>query len=666
MVAVVFLTPAFMNLEGQEVTENEIFFNETTTQMDNCADDLRIMPDSKNNYSRHSFRRAVHRFNLRKERNKNKETHNLKVWLWRKLGIKQDSKEDTAPQLVEEDLNQCPICEDIECDTAPHFSNGLCADCNIDEGLLQESQYHQTSIKELLSSMAFSVGIVAVSFGVAWIFAPKLLSSGLFGVGLMARSATPYELMDYKNAGFTVRKHSKPKAGSCSTCSQFIAKGEYKVMVDLEGYKQKRPICQTCATNEDMKANFFKVPTAPKVEPKEPTAPKVEPTPAVKKVTIDLTKSTEKLKVPTSETDALQAIRDLLGGGADEELVRSIAIKASNEAWDLNSAEMAKVIAQSIESMNRTIEKRLDSIGEPTILHISHGKNPVLKMAGVVHHKMKELLWRIVRSQAMNNLYIHGDAGTGKTKICEQLFEALIGAGHWKLHGLKKPTEKKNLFILSCNKDLQSQELIGRESPRFFDDGSGRPAGEWDYIKGAIAPVYEFGGLIVLDEIDRLHPSTLSALNAILANGFFYTPKGVKIERHPSVVFVGTANTLGVGANPKYNAANEQDTATLDRFAGQKVHIDYDPAIENVCAGSVGFADKFRAIRKAVEAHEISNCVISYRAMANNYGHVQAGASEDWVLRQFCLGWGEEAAMKMGHGNDVSLDFSDENLWGSA
>tara|TARA_R100000231_G_scaffold34814_1_gene30742 strand:+ start:3042 stop:5078 length:2037 start_codon:yes stop_codon:yes gene_type:complete len=657
VVAVCLLAPASMDLE---TISKESDADSMTEQMTHCEQDKRLMPQSMNHVSRHAFKRAVHRLELASRRK------NLKGAILRTLLFK--GKKDTAPLYLDDELSICPICQESECNTAPHFSNGLCADCNIDEGLLQMSGKPNNETVEVARSIAFTLAIVGLSALIAWIFMPKLLNSGLFGMSLMAkRQPTPTGLQAYKDAGFTVRKYSKPAPKTCKSCHIEIYKGEYMVMLPLYG-KQNKPVCQSCAESEIMKTEYIgsePIPTPPKTQPVEPVSPVATMT---KKISIDLEPTAPKVQ----EKDALKAIRDIVGGGVDEDLVRQIATKVSLEQWNLNSEALAQVIGEQMsahsaqfEAIKKGIDEKLNSIGKPTILHVKSGSKPALKIKGIVHEKMSELMWRIVRSGAMNNLYLHGDAGTGKTRICEQLFNALIGAGYWKSHGLKKPSEAKNMFILSCNKDLQSQELIGRESPRFFDDGSGRPAGEWDYIKGAIAPVFENGGLIVLDEIDRLHPSTLSALNAVLANGFFYTPKGEKILRHSSTVFVGTANTMGQGSDPKYNAANTQDSATLDRFAGQFVKIDYSKAIENAVAGSVAFADKFREVRRLANEHEISRVVISYRAIASAAEHVAAGASEDWALRNLCVQWGEENAMKMGYGEEIELDFTDENMWGA-
>ena len=654
MVAVCLLAPASMDLE---MISKESDADSMTDKMTHCADDMRLMPQSINHVSRHAFKRAVHRLELASKRK------NLKGAILRALFFK--AKKDTAPLNEVDEFDICPMCGDVECNTAPHFTNGLCADCNIDEGLLQVSGNTDDETVETVRSIAFTLGVVGLSALISWYFVPQI---GILGVGLMAkRQPTPATLKAYKDRDFTVRKYSKHAPKSCKACSATIFKGDYMVMLPLYG-KQNKPVCQACAESENFKAEYLgsePIPTPPKTQPVEPVSPVATMT---KKMTIDLEPTAPKV----NENEALKAIRDIVGGGVDEELVRQIATKVSLEQWNLNSEALAKVIGEQMtaqseqfEAIKKGIDEKLESIGNPTILHVKAGKKPALKIKGIVHEKMSELMWRIVRSGAMNNLYLHGDAGTGKTKICEQLFEALIGAGYWKSHGLKKPTEAKNMFILSCNKDLQSQELIGRESPRFFDDGSGRPAGEWDYIKGAIAPVFENGGLIVLDEIDRLHPSTLSALNAVLANGFFYTPKGEKILRHSSTVFVGTANTMGQGSDPKYNAANTQDSATLDRFAGQFVKIDYSKAIENAVAGSVAFADKFREVRRLANEHEISRVVISYRAIASAAEHVAAGASEDWALRNLCVQWGEENALKMGYGEDIDLDFTDENMWGA-
>ena len=238
-------------------------------------------------------------------------------------------------------------------------------------------------------------------------------------------------------------------------------------------------------------------------------------------------------------------------------------------------------MSDAIVGLTSLIEKKAEELKAPLRIELKKNKK-VIKIDGIQHRKLPEILFSIVNAGAIN-LNLTGEAGTGKTFLIDQIHKALEASGWFKQMGVKG---KRECFILSANKDMQAPELIGRESPRFFDDGNGKDAGEWAFIEGAILPNFKNGGIVGLDEMDRFADSTLSALNAGLANGFITTPKGERIMRHPACIIVATGNTKGQGASPKYISANRQDSATLDRFACNFIDIDYDPAIEDAVCGS--------------------------------------------------------------------------------
>ena len=128
-----------------------------------------------------------------------------------------------------------PDLRGCQSDTAPHFSNGLCADCYIDEGLLEATENQCTApLSAVIASVSFALIIALI--------APKLAFSVPF-VGLMARQPKPAK---YEIFGAQARKHSK-NAIQCKVCAVKIERGEYKVMLPLAGYKQNKPHCYDCA-----------------------------------------------------------------------------------------------------------------------------------------------------------------------------------------------------------------------------------------------------------------------------------------------------------------------------------------------------------------------------------------------------------------------------------
>jgi MoxR-like ATPase len=669
---------------------------ERPTPVMETSEPMAELPEFKPPMSRHAFKRAVHRLELASKRK------NLKGALLRRVLNGTQSNDSTEENdtveiktglqcadcgcleehgyAIDEELNpaQCADCyyyptvEEVEITTRKH-AKSRAVDCfacgvSIHQGETKHMMKYENmhtkkahcdqcadeiiglKADEIITKQARSQSLSALIAPiflalVVSIFAPKLAFSVPFlAVGKMHLSA---ELEACKAEGYKIRSHSKSNPAKCISCKCEITKGELKAMLPYAGYTQNKAHCRECAhiTWVKISAN----PT-PKVEPKTDPVPEPKPEPATQPNEPTAPKVAEKIKTQIKGDKGSQLVELIAQlGGVDEAEVRRIV----NEET-----------AQIQEKFADQINDQLSKISKPTLLEIKPMKGEKIKIEGVQHHKMTQLLFYIMKTRNENNLYLWGDAGTGKTRICVDLFGLLKAGGWFKEMGLKKATVEKNVFILSCNKDIQSQELLGRESPRFFDDGSGRPAGEWDFILGALLPVFRDGGIICLDEIDRLHESTLSALNAILANGFVYTPKGEKIVRHPACVIVGTANTKGNGGSGKYSATRQQDGATLDRFTGRKIHIDYDPAIEDSIAGSAELAQKFRDMRNAFEAHGLDEAIISYRSIIVARNDIEAGISQEYALYNIASQWGEENAFKAGFTEVPTFDFS--SAWGGA
>ncbi|MGL6095972.1 MAG: AAA family ATPase, partial [Fimbriiglobus sp.] len=107
--------------------------------------------------------------------------------------------------------------------------------------------------------------------------------------------------------------------------------------------------------------------------------------------------------------------------------------------------------------------------------------------------------------------------------------------------------------------------------------------GESRYMTSSFIDIFENGGLFFLDELDAMDPNCLLAVNAALGNGYCPVPRRFDnpiAEQHPDFRFIAAANTWGQGANRMYCGRNKLDEATLDRFRGGTVPMDYDAAIE--------------------------------------------------------------------------------------
>jgi cobaltochelatase CobS len=141
-------------------------------------------------------------------------------------------------------------------------------------------------------------------------------------------------------------------------------------------------------------------------------------------------------------------------------------------------------------------------------------------------------------------LYVYGPSGSGKTSCIKQL------------------AAKLNLpvFEVTGHSRLEFPELIGHHIVR---------QGSMEYEYGPLALAMRFGGILLLNEIDLLDPSTAAGLNGILDGQPLCIPEngGELITPHPMFRFAATANTNGgFDETGLYQGANKQNIAFMDRF----------------------------------------------------------------------------------------------------
>jgi MoxR-like ATPase len=147
-----------------------------------------------------------------------------------------------------------------------------------------------------------------------------------------------------------------------------------------------------------------------------------------------------------------------------------------------------------------------------------------------------------------------GPPGTSKSTIAHQAAMAL---------GL-------SFHPVSCHELMTRSDLFG------FTDANGidHRTPLWD--------AYEYGGVVLLDEVDNGNPNLLAALNSALSNGHCVFGSGTVVERHANFRVVATANTAGLGPEAGFIGRNGVDLATRDRFV--TVHVDIDDRLEAALA----------------------------------------------------------------------------------
>lgn len=150
---------------------------------------------------------------------------------------------------------------------------------------------------------------------------------------------------------------------------------------------------------------------------------------------------------------------------------------------------------------------------------------------------------------------LFGDAGVGKTSFAEQ-FAARINAPFYEVVG---------------DRDRVLDDWIC--TIHMTNDGA-KP------VLGPLALAVKFGGILCINEGDKLRPAARHGLHSILEGMPLVIPqlgnKGV-IRPHPYFRLVMTGNSGGYGdQSGMYQDSNRFDLATLDRFV--KRRLDYLPA----------------------------------------------------------------------------------------
>ena len=203
----------------------------------------------------------------------------------------------------------------------------------------------------------------------------------------------------------------------------------------------------------------------------------------------------------------------------------------------------------------------------------------------------------------IQQLLIVGPAGCGKT-TCATLAADALG---------------RDCTLIPCNLGTPAYTFTGRRHPI---SGAFEPTEFTEAYKGNGK-----GSIIILDEVDKLDPSTAAAVNASLANGHLATPDG-PIPRHPDTVVIATANTWGNGADRQYCGSNQLDAATLDRFAGGRLDADYDPDFESQYDREV--VSYCNRVRKHIKARQLRR--ICSTRMIQACDKLKA-AGVDWKLQ---------------------------------
>jgi len=351
----------------------------------------------------------------------------------------------------------------------------------------------------------------------------------------------------------------------------------------------------------------------PEEEPMQATPPPMQATPPPIQSTPPPMQAT-----PPPMQATPPPIQSGLGGLIDSAIQSAVATAMQANGGGLSQADIDRIQATVIDYAQAAIlEKYGANGGKATRIEIVQRDGTPTKDMGVQHAAFPLVLAAI---QAGVNIALVGPAGTGKTTMAEKIADSL----------------GRSFTPFSCGPDTLRSSLIGR------------PTVNGDFILGALPLSMQAGGIILLDEADKLNGALAPMLNSALANRYIGLDTGETIRALASWQPIMAMNTFGTGATDLYQSAR-QDAATMDRMFF--IQIDYDNALEAsflgidtpqqspdyslAKGGQLGTKEAWlayvQAVRVAIDANGIRH-VVSPRATLMGLALAGQGIGIHWLL----------------------------------
>lgn len=294
--------------------------------------------------------------------------------------------------------------------------------------------------------------------------------------------------------------------------------------------------------------------------------------------------------------------------------------------------DLSQVVSESLSSyikeneesiindkLKEIVEKAVSKL-KPTYI-TTPGRKKVIAVIKERLHKVFEDALFLAESEGQ--VYLVGDAGTGKTTLAKQISQALsLSFAH-----------------ISCSAGMSEGHILGR----MLFDGTYVPS---DFVKA-----YENGGVFLFDEIDSADSNTLLVVNSALANGVLSVPNrkdNPTAKRHPEFICIVAGNTLGEGS-ADYTGRNFLDSAFLDRFTASKLLVDYDEKLEKEIMN--GYKEEYETLKQFREIikKEGLNKILSTRVFVSAKRQMDLGKTLKEVLKTYTLGWATEELTKVKH-----------------
>ena len=264
--------------------------------------------------------------------------------------------------------------------------------------------------------------------------------------------------------------------------------------------------------------------------------------------------------------------------------INSLIEKTYNSSTVMSNQQIDEVIAERLKKLkinqaNLSSElKELIGQTKTTVIQINEIK--VSSSSGSKGRRLEDVL--LSDAEAQNNVYLFGEAGTGKTYMAGVIADKL----------------NYKLITLNCNQFTSPLDIIGGQTIDGYKEG--RLTQAWGNLDLGTNPLGEpyLGALLLLDELPKIDPNTAGILNDGLAKikdsiKEITDSKGNKVQVMPTIMngngelvskkkifIIATGNSLLNEANKDYEANFKQDLSLQDRFAGSCYKITYNYKFE--------------------------------------------------------------------------------------
>lgn len=240
--------------------------------------------------------------------------------------------------------------------------------------------------------------------------------------------------------------------------------------------------------------------------------------------------------------------------------------------------------------------------------------------SGVVSKNTYEMpLFQKILSDAvsMNNIYLFGGAGTGKTFIAEELATFL---GY-------------EFILLPCNQYTSPLEILGGQTIDGYQRGKLERA--WGNIDENGNKTKFLGAVLCIDEMPKIDPNTAGLFNDALSRvknyktdaispsnqipPYIENGRGEKIFKG-NLVIIATGNLKLNELSTEYEANFKQDLSLQDRFAGStyEVMVDYENEYNTTMKGFAFIWIAMVKLREKIEAEKWTGfAFVSRRIMAS-------------------------------------------------